>query len=160
MIWLKIRICTKVTRHLIRHAHLPSQITCLREIIFYALSYAGQRPSIALVGPLPAVQESWCTGSFNSVRERYCPAEGLTQQHKTQNFCSKGDPLQKDCILFFCHKAESYLSAVLLDNKLLCLEGKTTSFLKLENNHRAFRMTTILFPLRTRSCEVGTRRIG
>lgn len=50
---------------------------------------------------------------------------------KIQNFCSSIDLLHKFCILIFLpsHEAERHFSAVLLDKKLLRLEGKEASFI-------------------------------
>lgn len=49
-----------------------------------------------------------------------------------QNFCSKVGLPQKYCSFIFMpsHETERYISAVLLAKKLICHEGKVTSFPK------------------------------
>lgn len=63
--WLKTRIRARDPVHVTRHAHrLGADSSFETKGHQSAPSFAGRPASIALLGPVRGVRESWCTGIF------------------------------------------------------------------------------------------------
>lgn len=113
-------------------SHLSRKARNEPVIAIYGLSFAGQTPSMGLVGPWPALRESWATAPFNFGRRRIAFLEmklafvysnviyyrmrqlnnillhrDWEEKLKTQIFCD-GPPMSKSaCVFFFLSQSLS-----------------------------------------------------